>query len=241
MGERFSYVFLSIALFAAAIAAGVATSLEWTPCYGTMTEGLFGVYSGKDFSDACLARMDSSAMLHDGSAAVPLAAGAVGARALSALLLAIGWVGYASRLRMSVLMRVIVLLPVIPVVWFAVETWLWRDAGTVWATTIAMGVIEITAIVAAIAVFLRPGPDKDRGTTVIGLFAVSAYGLVHMMGEYAVMVASSDANWDVPPGMGFPMAVMIAVCGALILYRGRKAGRVAAAPASPDSGRVAFA
>lgn len=244
MEERFSYIFLSLALFAAALAAGVATSLEWAPCQGAMLNGLLDFSQpAEGFSDACLARMDGSAVLHDGSAAVPLGAGAVGARGLSALLLAVGWLGYASRLRLPVIMRAIVLLPVIPIVWFAVETWSSRDAASLWNPTIAMGAIEITAIIAAIAIFLRPGVDETRNITLIGLFAVAAYGLLHFMGEYALMIAASEANWDVPPGMGFPTAAMIGICGALVLYRGLRVSRAAAGavPSSPTTGRAAFA
>ncbi|MEA4943456.1 MAG: hypothetical protein VB080_03360 [Propionicimonas sp.] len=73
MGGRFWYVFLSVALVAAGLAAGVATWLEWLPCQGSMLNGsvLVGGQYLNDFSDACLARMD-------GSDALPLAPASCG-------------------------------------------------------------------------------------------------------------------------------------------------------------------
>lgn len=85
MGARFAYVFLSLTLVAAGIAAGVATWLAWLPCDDAGLSGsiLAGHQYPTEFTDACLQRMD-------GSDAVPLAAGTAEAKALSALLLGVG-------------------------------------------------------------------------------------------------------------------------------------------------------
>lgn len=234
MGARSSYVFLSSALLVAALAAGVATWLEWLPCEGSMLNGsiLLGFQYPSEFSDACLARMD-------GSAAVPLSAGAVEARAFSALLLGLGWLGFAARLPLPTILRAVVLLPVVPIGWFAIETWLSRDAGSIWETTAAMSAIEATAIAAAVVIILRLGTARARLTGLIGLWAVTSYGLLHYLGDYLAMVAFSDANWDVPPGFGYLTAVVIAGGGLLVAALGRHtdhAGDGLASLRPPESG-----
>lgn len=204
----------SCALLAAALAAGVATWLEWLPCQGSMLNGslLLGYQYPTDFGDACLARMD-------GSDAVPLAAGTLEARALSASLLALGRLGFALRLRLPVRLRAVVLLPVVPFAWFVLLTWWSREAGVTGGTTMAMILIELTAFVAAVVIGLRLN-DDGRLPALIGLWAVAAYGLLHQLGDYMLMMLWSDANWDAPPGTGYPTAAIIVVCAVLVLRLG---------------------
>ncbi|MEA5053269.1 MAG: hypothetical protein VB093_07490 [Propionicimonas sp.] len=226
MGGRFWYVFLSVALVAAGLAAGVATWLEWLPCQGSMLNGsvLVGGQYLNDFSDACLARMD-------GSDALPLAPGVLWARGLSALLLAVGWLGFASRLRLTPVQRLVVLLPVVSVGWYAVATWLAPALGnrSLWDVTGPASIAtELTAFVAFIVIDLKLGGARARLPSLIGLWAVAAYGIMHLIIDYLVMAATSDANWDAPPGTGYLTAAMMVLCGVLVAVLGWRAGRAGA-------------
>lgn len=217
MGGRFSYVLFSGTLLAAALACGVATWLEWLPCRGSMLSGsvLLGYQYPTDFTDACLARMD-------GSDAVPLAAGALEARALSALLLALGWLLYAARLRLSAILRAVVLLPVIPVGWYAAQTWLARETGSTPEATTVIVLTELTAFVASVVIGQKVSIEDGRRPALLGVWAVSAYGLLHQIGDYLLMMMWSDANWDSPPGTGYPTVALIAVSGVLVAVFGSR-------------------
>lgn len=232
MGGRFSYVLFSGTLLAAAVAAGVATWLEWLPCRGSMLNGsvLLGYQYPTDFSDACLARMD-------GSDAVPLAPGTLEARALSALLLALGWLIFASRLRLPVAWRAVVLLPVASIAWYAIQTWPAREGGAPAGTAEAMVLIELTAFAAAVVIGLRLNAQDGRQPALIGLWAVASYGLLHQVGDYLLMMLWSDANWDTPPGTGYPTVAMIVVCGVLVALLGSRQPFTAATSASARSVR----
>lgn len=215
MGGRHQYALLSGALLAAALAAGASTWLEWLPCRGSMLSGslLLDFQYPTDFTDACLARMDRSDT-------VPLAAGTLETRALSALLLGLGWLGFAAGFRLPAALRTVVLLPVVPISWFAVETWLARESAALNEPGLTIGLIEVTALLAAVVIIQRPAPGRARVASLIGLWAVASYGLVHYVGDHLFMVAFSDANWDVPPGAGYPTAATIAVCALLVALLG---------------------
>ena len=217
MGGRSAYVLLSVALFAAALAAGVATWLEWLPCRGAMLNGsiLLGYQYPSDFSDACLMRMD-------GDDTLPLAPGTLEARALSALLLGLGWLGYALRLRLPMALRAVVLLPVLPIGWFAAQTWSSRGAGAPAGIAPAMILIEVTTFVALVVICLKLTMDDDLWPSLIGLWAVGSYGVLRYLGEYIVMITFSDANWDTPPGTGYLTAAVIAGCGLLVALLGSR-------------------
>ena len=217
MGGRYSYVLFSGMLLVAALAGGVATWLEWLPCRGSMLNGsvLLGYQYPTDFTDACLARMDSS---H----AVPLAAGALEAKALSALLLALGWLMFAARLRLPAILRGLVLLPVIPVGWYAVQTWSARETASTPDTTAAIVLIELTAFLASVVIGRKLSIEDGRRPALIGVGAVSAYGLLHQIGDYLLMTIWSDANWDSPPGTGYPTVALIAVSGVLVAVFGSR-------------------
>lgn len=215
MGGRFGYLFLSGAVLAAAVAAGIATWLEWLPCRGSMLNGsiLLGYQYPAEFTEACLMRMD-------GSDAVPLAAGTLEARALSALLLGLGWLAFASRLRLPTLLRAVVLLPALPIGWFAVQTWLSSDPSSLQSITTTMLLIELAAFAATAVISLRLIGDQDQRPSLVGLWAVTAYGVLHVVGDYFVMSALSDATWDSPPGTGYPTVVFLALCGIVLAYAG---------------------
>lgn len=227
MTPRFRIALLATTLLLAAAAAGISTWLMWLPCQGTMFNGLLGLREASGFSDACLARMD-------GNGALPLAIGVVEFRALSAILLALGWWTYASALRISQVhgasrasrvSQILILLPILPIVWFAVETLLATDGGTIWEATSAAATISLTSALAGIIILLHPAENRTRYVGLIGLCGVASYGAVHAAGDYMLMIGVHTANWDVPPGTGYVTALVMAVCGVVVAVWGWRSTR----------------
>ncbi|MFT3942536.1 MAG: hypothetical protein QM705_01730 [Ancrocorticia sp.] len=223
MRPRLSLALLCVSLLLAAVAAAVSTWLVWLPCQGSMLNGFLGLREASGFSDACLARMD-------GSATAPLVAGVAEAKALSVILLGLGWWGYASHLRFAKLPRAVVLSPILPIGWFAGQTWLSASAGTLWETTTAMGMISLTCLLAGVVLLLHPADNRTRYVGLIGLWGVASYGVLHFASDYMLMIGFSAANWDVPPGTGYLSAAGMIVCALLVAILGWRATR----PQSPE-------
>ena len=218
MTPRFRITLLSTTLLLAAIAAGISTWLVWLPCQGSMLNGLFGFREASGFADVCLTRMD-------GNGARPLATGVVESRALSALLLGLGWWAYASTLRLARVSRLLVLLPIVSIVWFAMQTLLSTSASTLWEITAAEVMVSLTSALAGIVLLLHPAENRTRYVGLIGLWGVASYGAVHAVGDYMLMIGFHTANWDVPPGPGYISALGMAICGVLVAILGWRSTR----------------
>ena len=49
----------------------------------------------------------------------------------------------------------------------------------------------------------------------IVLWGTTAFGVIHVITEYAIMIRFSDANWDSSPGMGY-LTVATVTIGAIL-------------------------
>jgi hypothetical protein len=49
----------------------------------------------------------------------------------------------------------------------------------------------------------------------IVLWGTTAFGVIHVITEYAIMVRFSDANWDSPPGMGYLTVATVTISAIL--------------------------
>jgi hypothetical protein len=47
------------------------------------------------------------------------------------------------------------------------------------------------------------------------LWGTTAFGVMHMIAEYMIMIRFSDANWDDPPGTGYLTVATIAISAIL--------------------------
>ena len=47
------------------------------------------------------------------------------------------------------------------------------------------------------------------------LWGTTAFGALHVIAEYEIMVRFSDANWDAPPGFGYLTVAVITICAIL--------------------------
>lgn len=50
---------------------------------------------------------------------------------------------------------------------------------------------------------------------VVVLWGVTAFGAIHTIVEYVVMINFSDANWDAPPGTGYLTVATITISAIL--------------------------
>jgi hypothetical protein len=73
--------------------------------------------------------------------------------------------------------------------------------------------IELAAVVALLAIpAWQPDLDGRRFLRlVVVLWGTTAFGAIHTMAEYPVMVKFSDANWDCPPGTGYLTVAVITI------------------------------
>ncbi|MEN0070131.1 MAG: hypothetical protein AAGC63_03885, partial [Propionicimonas sp.] len=65
------------------------------------------------------------------------------------------------------------------------------------------------ALVSA-AVIVQRTNGLDRVAHLLALWGVVSFGWMRTIGDYAVMLGLSNANWDAPPGTGY---VTVAVIG----------------------------
>ena len=77
--------------------------------------------------------------------------------------------------------------------------------------------IELAAVVALLAIpAWQPDLDGRRFLRlVVVLWGTTAFGAIHTMAEYLVMVKFSDANWDCPPGTGYLTVAVITISAIL--------------------------
>jgi hypothetical protein len=84
--------------------------------------------------------------------------------------------------------------------------------------------IELAAVVALLAIpAWQPDLDGRRFLRlVVVLWGTTAFGAIHTMAEYLIMVKFSDANWDCPPGTGYLTVATITISAILTLIMTRR-------------------
>ena len=66
--------------------------------------------------------------------------------------------------------------------------------------------IELSAVVALVAISAWQSEAHGRHIRrlAVVLWGTTAFGVIHVITEYPIIIRFSDANWDFPPGMGLP-------------------------------------
>ena len=221
-------------LLAAALAAAGAVHLHWLPCRGSMLSGslLHGYAYGPDFSDACLQTMDDGfSFLYPPGADERWEAESV-CGVLAAVLAGAAWLLVVLTARWSQATTLVAALP-------ALATW----GGAVFSLA-AAGVASgtearahdilllapnVLAVVAFGVIALREslaGEVLLRVALLLG--GTTAFGLVQTVADYAFMVSTSDANWDTPPGAGYPTVASIVLAAAAVAVLAQRRGPRAA-------------
>jgi hypothetical protein len=77
--------------------------------------------------------------------------------------------------------------------------------------------IELSAVVAFLAILASEPDFRVRSflRLVVVLWGTTAFGLLHGMVDYTIMIYFSDANWDSPPGTGYLTVATITISAIL--------------------------
>lgn len=200
--------------------AGVVRE-HWLACRGTMLNGsaLRGFTYGQDFSDACLQAMDNGFSFAWPDGKDPWRPEVAFGVAFS-LLLALAWAVVV--IKASTWSRSTRLLAAPPAILTAAAGLITAGGSSSDALNSAYVVllvaISLAAVVAFVAILVREKPGvRTLGQVTLALAGSSAIGFFPMMADYAFMTSFSDANWDTPPGTGYPTVVVTMLLGLALI------------------------
>ena len=212
MSERRGWGFACILLLLAAVTGAGAVREHWLTCRGSMLSGnvLRGYTYGADFSDACLLAMDNGFSFAWPDGKDPGRAEAVFGIAFC-LLLALAWSVVVWTSAWSRSTKLVAGSPALLTAAAGLVTALGPSGDAVSsAYSWLLMLIDVAAVVAFFVVAVRERPDHNtRWRVALALLASTAVGFVPMMADYAFMTSISDANWDTPPGTGYPTVVAV--------------------------------
>jgi len=233
--ERRGWVVASVLLLLGALAGAGAVREHWLPCRGSMLSGsvVHGYAYGADFSDACLATMDNGFALVYPAGDVRWGAESVLGTGC-ALLLALAWAVVVVSSPWSRTTRVVAVLPAFANAAAGLLSLLAEGAAVESAFGWLLLSVNLLAVPAFVAVVVRESPD-GRATlqAALALCASGAVGVVPSVLDYAFMTSFSDANWDLPPGSGYPTVVTSALLALVLLAVTRRGSRRRSAAGAP--------
>jgi hypothetical protein len=198
-------------MLASAVAAGWSTYLHWVPCRGSMLRGSIVHdysydYEGGSFSDLCLRRMDGDRGPWDLALYV-----------LAMALAGLAWLTLVLGMRWQLRTKAVAALPGLFTLALAGaeaigDAALGQDGEVL---LILVAGIELSAVAALVAVW-QPDVDGRRFLRLlVVLWGTTAFGFIHVMTEYVIMIRFSDANWDSPPGTGYLTVATITISAIL--------------------------
>jgi hypothetical protein len=209
--RRWPWLLAAAVMLASAVAAGWSTYLHWLPCQGNMLSGsiIYGYdHVGPDFSDACLRRMDGDQGPWESELNI-----------IAMALLGVAWLTLVLGLRWRLRTRAVAALPGLLMLALAVALPI-SDATANpddSVPTMVILTIELAAVIALVAISTWQPDLRGRGVLrlLVVLWGTTAFGFVHGMAEYMIMIKFSDANWDSPPGTGYLTIATIAISAIL--------------------------
>lgn len=235
LDRRWPWLVAGTLLVLAGLAAGVASYLWWLPCRGQMLIGTAWVSGDQvGFSEACLERMDEGTAFPGTGYALTQTPGLAMATAATMLLTGVAWLVLVWTQIPRLTVGAVLTVPGIMVVglggMIAVNPAGPQDGDDVtWLLVKLLAVALLAALVAIVA--NRRGRDSIRWLIALG--AVGSFGLVGLLVDYALMVSWSEADWDSPPGSGYPTAVWLVICGLTLMLLSRP-GAQRSTPAAPQ-------
>jgi hypothetical protein len=197
--QRWPWFLTAGLMLASAAAFAWSTYLHWLPCRGSMLLG--SIIQGDDsvggeFSDLCLRRMDGDQGPWESELQV-----------VARVLLGVAWLALVLGLRWQLRTKAVAAV-------LGLATLALRD-GSIPLMLLLNS--EVAAVVALVAIL--PWQPEVRGRRVLRLvvvlWGVTAFGAIHMIVEYVVMINFSDANWDAPPGTGYLTVATITISAIL--------------------------
>jgi hypothetical protein len=255
--QRWPWLLAAGLMLAAAVAAARSTYLYWLPCRGSMLEGtLIHPSSGdgrtyEEFTKldpavkaamrACEARMDG-----DISEQAPWTSELL---VLAMALAGLAWLTLVLGLRWQLRTKAVAALPGLAAVVMALVAAMaigdvarGQDDPTPWDLSMT---IELSALVALAAIWAWQ-PDVRAGRLlrlVVALWGATAFGAIHLILEYVIMIHFSERNWDDPPGTGYLTVATITISAILLVIMTLRMPRTAAdGDPQPDydSGSLTF-
>jgi hypothetical protein len=226
--RRWPWVVPSILLGAAAAATAWSTYVHWLPCRGALLSGsvVRGYRDGPAFSDACLRRMDTSLPFPYPPEPAEQTPWASELGVLAMALAGTAWLVLLLGVKWSMRTKVVAALPGLGTLILAgisavatldparsaedyISIWLWLTP-------------DVAALVALAAIWRwQPGFRGRRFVRVLVLvWGTTAFSFAHTIGEYTLMFAFSEADWDTPPLTGYLTAAVLLVSAALTVIWG---------------------
>ncbi len=196
-------------MLASAAAAGWSTYLYWLPCRGSMLSGsiIYRYYDhvGPAFSDACLRRMDGDQGPWDSALYV-----------LATALAGLAWLTLVHGLRRRPGTMAVAALPGLATLALAGAMSI-ADATAEVIILLLSFTIELAAAVAFLTIPVwHPDLDLRRLLRlVVVLWGTTAFGAIHTIAEFIVMVNFTEANWDTPPGFGYLTVATLTISAVL--------------------------
>ncbi len=221
--RRQPWLTAAMLLVLAGVAAAIATWAFWRPCRGTMLNGSVLVdhrYDESLFTRACLTRMDQGRPFPLGPGAGELGLAATGWSVLAMVLLALVWLPLIRGLDWDPRTRRLVAAPIITLGLAATLALVTAPldlgvAGSLLGLGL-MALIDVSVAVAFVRVAVRE-PQTRLVPLVVLAWGTSAFGMSHWVAELALMLNTSQASWDSPPGTGYPAALTLVVAGLAVI------------------------
>jgi hypothetical protein len=234
--QRRPWLLAAVLMLASAVAAGWSTYLYWLPCRGSMLSGSI-IYRydhvGPAFSDACLRRMDE----YQGweSALYVLATALAG----------LAWLTLVYGLRRRPGTMAVAALPGLATLVLAGAMSIADATAEVFILLLSL-TIELAAAVAFLTIPVwHPDLDLRRLVRlVVVLWGTTAFGAIHTIAEFIVMVNFTEADWDTPPGFGYLTVATLTISAILTVFmtlRAPKRGADDEPHADHDSGSRSLA
>jgi hypothetical protein len=225
--QRWPWLLTAGLMLASAVAAAWSTYLDWLPCRGSMLSGsiIYGYHHvGPDFSDACLRRMDGE----QGPRALEL-------RSVAMALAGLAWLALVLGMRWQLRTKAVAALPGLVTLALAgvvaIGAGLGQDDSLLVILRLTLGLtFELLAVVALVAISTGEPDVGGRGVLrlVVVLWGTTAFGLIHVIVEFIVMVKFTEANWDTPPGTGYLTVATITISAILTVIMTLRAPRTVA-------------
>ena len=236
--SRWPWRIAAVLLLGSAVATAWSLVLHWSPCRGALLSGTALERLGSNqLTDACLQRMDGALPFPYPPEPVEQAAGATELGVVAMVLCGLATLVLVAGRELSATVRRLLVLIAAPTLIMAglsaraagdpfrdpdsyPPEWLWV-AG------------EVVAVLILIVLLSGPATRHRRDTvrTIILVWALTAFGLVHGVIDYVTMTAVSTNNWDLPPGTGIGI-VLVLVAGAVAAFMRPRA--IALPPDEPD-------
>jgi hypothetical protein len=197
-------------MLASAGAAAWSTYLHWLPCRGSMLRGSIiydYAYVGPKFSQACEQRMSGDQGPLESALYV-----------LAIALTGVAWLTFVLGMRWKLRTKRVAAIPGLATLAvagaMAIGDAVFGQDGEILMLLLVS--IDLSAVVALIAI-LAWQPDVRRRVLrlMVVLWGTTAFGVIHVMAEYAIMIRFSDANWDTPPGTGYLTVAVITISAIL--------------------------